>query len=120
MVEATCHCGNVKIRTDELPSMVVSCNCSVCFRTGALWGYYRSDDTEVECQAKPTATYTWGDKMIAFHHCPKCGCLTHYTSTEKTDRKRTAINFRMVDRTITESLPLRKFDGADTWTFIDD
>lgn len=120
MVEATCHCGNVHIETAELPTLIVSCNCSVCFRMGALWGYYSAADVDVHHETAPTDSYRWGDEKIAFHHCPDCGCVTHYTSTEKAENKRTVINFRMVDRHITEKIPLRKFDGADTWQFIEE
>lgn len=120
MVEGTCHCGNVSIQTSQLPDSIISCNCSICFRTGSLWGYYASDDVNIRCEKEPTSTYTWGDERIAFHHCTNCGCLTHYTSTGKTEKQRTALNFRMVDRKITESIPIRKFDGAESWTFVDD
>ena len=120
MVEATCHCGNVNIQTRELPEFVISCNCSICFRSGALWGYYTAEEVDVRCETEPTAAYIWGDEMIAFHHCQVCGCLTHYTSTEKAERTRTVINFRMVDRKIAESIRVRMFDGAGTWTFVDE
>ena len=120
MVEASCHCGNVCIQTAELPELIVSCNCSICFRSGAQWGYYAADDVNIRCETAPTSTYSWGDEVIAFHHCTNCGCITHYTSTDKAKKGRTAINFRMVDRQITESIRLRKFDGADSWKFLDE
>jgi len=120
VVKGTCHCGNISIETAEIPTMLVSCNCSICFRTGALWGYYTSDEVEVSHEKSPTAAYSWGDARIAFHHCRHCGCVTHYTSTKKTEKMRTAINFRMVEREITESIRVRKFDGAVLWKFIDE
>jgi len=120
MVEATCHCGNVNIKTSELPEFVVSCNCSACFRFGSLWGYYTSEEVHVHCETETTVGYSWGDETIAFHHCQNCGCLTHYTSTEKSKSQRTVINFRMVDREITEKIPVRKFDGAVSWKFIEE
>lgn len=120
MVEATCHCGNVSIELSHVPDWVISCNCSICFRIGSLWGYYVPEDVSIRFTKEPTATYSWGDEMILFHHCKNCGCLTHYTTTDKSEHQRTVINFRMVDRKITESIHVRKFDGAGSWTFVDE
>jgi len=60
----------------------------------------------------------WGDKCIEFYHCTRCGCTTHYESVEKDDDSRVAINTRMMQRDITTGIPVRTFDGADTWEFI--
>lgn len=120
MIEATCHCGNVSIRVDDLPEYFVSCNCSICRRLGALWAYYAAGDVAVQFGAEPTATYVRGDGMIAFHHCPRCGCTTHYASTDKSEHERVGLNCRMVAPEKIESIRVRRFDGADTWKFLDE
>jgi hypothetical protein len=61
----------------------------------------------------------WGDRCIEFYHCKICGCTTHYESTEKEADSRVAINTRMMRREDTAGIPVRLFDGADTWEFID-
>lgn len=43
MQKASCHCGKVRIEIGTLPATVTDCNCSLCRRYGALWGYYRRD-----------------------------------------------------------------------------
>lgn len=120
MICGTCHCGNVRFEVAELPDWVVSCNCSICHRLGALWAYYAPGDVVVTVATGATSTYCWGDGMIAFHHCPGCGCTTHFTSTAKSDRDGMAINCRMVDRQLIEPLPVRRFDGANSWRFLED
>ncbi len=119
MIEATCHCGNVSATIRTLPASLVSCNCSICRRLGALWAYYSPSDVKLTVRDGDTATYVWGPGYIAFHHCPTCGCTTHYTSTGKTKGERVGLNCRMLDPGITEALPIRYFDGADSWQFID-
>jgi hypothetical protein len=59
--------------------------------------------------------------MIDFHHCPQCGCITHYTGTGKGEEvvDRMAINTRMCSLADMKDIPIRHFDGADTWAFID-
>lgn len=120
MNEASCHCGNVRIEFSDLPATMTSCNCSICRRLGALWAYYPAEEVTVTCENEPTSTYTWGDGMIAFHHCPGCGCPTHYTTTAKAKSQRAAINGRMIDPELTGSIRIRHFDGALTWKFIDE
>jgi len=118
MIEAKCHCGNVVLTIEKLPDTVTSCNCSICHRYGAIWAYFKPEEVSVHCSQQPTRTYSWSDKVIDFHHCPVCGCITHYSSTDNTDLERVAINTRMVDPAITKEIPVRQFDGADTWKYV--
>ncbi|MCZ6640837.1 MAG: hypothetical protein O7F71_04630 [Gammaproteobacteria bacterium] len=41
-------------------------------------------------------------------------------STKKSGVDRTAVNARMMDPADIESVPIKSFDGADTWTYVDD
>ena len=38
MIEATCHCGPVRLELESAPDEVTDCACSICQRKGALWG----------------------------------------------------------------------------------
>jgi hypothetical protein len=40
MIEASCHCGAVKLEIQSAPNGVTDCNCSICRRYGVLWAYY--------------------------------------------------------------------------------
>lgn len=40
MLIGNCHCGAVRIEVLEIPQAVISCSCSICRRTGALWARY--------------------------------------------------------------------------------
>jgi hypothetical protein len=93
----------------------------MCNRYGARWAYYAPANVNLTVRDKPTETYRWGDEMIDFHHCPQCGCVTHYTGTGKGEEvmDRMAINTRMCSLADTKDIPIRHFDGADTWAFID-
>ena len=117
MIEASCHCGNVKLEITESIEAVTSCNCSVCSRYGALWGYFASKNVNVN-SVSDTGKYCWGDKSIEFHHCQNCGCVTHYTPVEVSDNSKMAVNFNMVNSSILNGLKVRHFDGADTWKYI--
>ena len=47
----------------------------MCSKTGWLVAYYPDDEVTVEGE---TVAYIWGDRMIGIHHCPTCGCGTHW------------------------------------------
>lgn len=115
MIEASCHCGAVRISVPELPAKLTSCNCSLCWRVGGLWAYYRPVEVTVTGE---TIAYVQGDGMLATRHCPTCGCVTHWTPTERAEADRMGINARLMDRKAIAEIPVRHLDGADTWTYL--
>lgn len=118
-MKANCHCRNITIKLNRQIDLVTSCNCSICHRYGAIWAYFHPCEVMVKANNLATRTYRHGDKLIDFHHCPSCGCTTHYTPTNLGNLDRMAVNLRMFDKAILDEVKIRKFDGADTWTFID-
>lgn len=120
MLTASCHCGAVQLSIKRSPTVLTECNCSICHRTGALWAYYSPDLVSISCAAGATKGYIWGDRCIEFHHCTTCACVTHYTSTEKSHHSKTAVNARMLPSEVIGPLQRRQFDGADTWTYLED
>jgi len=119
MIMASCHCGKVRIEVQEFPSSLTECNCSVCHRYGAQWAYFTRDQVKLTANPDSVSAYSWGDHTIEFCHCSACGCLTHYESVEKHETSRFAINARMMPPELLASIPIRKFDGADSWKYID-
>lgn len=115
-----CHCGNIQFEADHRPDTLTECNCSLCYRYGVRWAYFKHREVRITVRDHPTETYCWGDRMIRFHHCPQCGCVTHYTGVTDTPDpdERVALNARLTDRHISEAITVRHFDGADTWTFL--
>ena len=120
MIEASCHCGKVKIRIPNSTETVTSCNCTICIRYGALWAYFEPKSVTVSCNKGALGSYRWGDKTIEFKHCKSCGCVTHYIPTECGKKDRMAVNFRLVPANILNSTKIRYFDAAETWTFIEE
>ena len=119
MFTASCHCEAVRIELVELPSKVTECNCSVCRRYGALWAYYTRDQVNLVADPAVLSFYSWGDRTIEFWHCRHCGCITHYESVHKHPNSRFAVNARMLPLEVMASLPVRHFDGADSWEYLD-
>lgn len=117
MIEATCHCGAVRLLAPRAPEQVTECNCSICRRLGARWAYYERAEVTLN-RPGSSRPYVWGDRMVAFHRCRTCGCVTHCLSLDAA-RPRMAVNARMMDELDISKLHIRHFDGADTWTYLD-
>ena len=113
MIKAKCHCGNVELSFEELPDTYTICNCSICRRYGVKWIYFTSSEVSIK-EKIPTIEYIWGDKMIAFHHCPTCGCVSHYMGVADSEFDRVAINANLLENPqLLDELAIRKFNGAD-------
>ena len=120
MITASCHCGAVRIEIAEAPKRFTECNCSICRRLGTLWSYYTKDQVAFLMAPSATVGYAQGDKTLEIHHCRTCGCTTHWVSINPVENPdRVAVNARLFDPADRAGIPVRHFDGADTWTFLD-
>lgn len=118
MIEASCHCGAVRLTASEPPESVTECNCSICRRLGARWAYYELAEVGLP-KAGSTQPYVWGQRMLAFHRCKTCGVTTHWQSLDGS-RNRMGVNARLMDGLDWGKVRIRPFDGADTWKYLDE
>ena len=119
MESLSCHCGAVRIDVARKPRQLTRCTCSICRRYAALWAYYTRKSVQIHSKPGATRAYLWGDRSIEFHHCKRCGCVTHYESVEKGPNSRIAINGRLLPAELVSRLRIRTFDGAETWRYLD-
>ena len=127
MFKTECHCGKVKLKSAEFPADITRCNCSICYRLGALWAYYPETEVKIEAAGGMLTVYAWGEEKMLFHRCTNCGCTncgctncgctTHYTSVEENGHKKIAINARMSDAEKIQHIQIRDFDGANSWKY---
>jgi hypothetical protein len=115
VIEATCHCGAVRIEVTTAPTELTDCNCSICRRMGTLWSYHPIAEVRV---TGATATYQWGDRTVEFHRCTNCGCVTHWSPTPSGERM--GVNSRLMEPAVIKGVRVRRLDGADTWKFLDE
>jgi hypothetical protein len=52
-------------------------------------------------------------------HCKICGCATHWEPLDPKAGTRFGINARNFDPSAIDGVRVRKFDGADTWAYVD-
>jgi len=105
-----CHCGAVTVTVPRPPEEVTSCNCSLCSRLGVLWAYYPDAEVEVTGETTP---YAWGPRNIGIHHCPACGCVSHWKTLGE-DFGKMGVNARLLDGLEVERVRVRFLDGASS------
>jgi hypothetical protein len=103
MHKGSCHCGSVKLVLPSTPEVATDCNCSLCRRIGGPWVYYKFGTVEITGHPEATAEYIWGDRTLRTIRCKTCGC----------------VNLANFAPELIKSVRVRRFDGADTWKFLD-
>ena len=109
-MELSCHCGNVKVKAAK-PKVLTQCNCSICSRYSALWGYYLPSEPVITVGSLGTDAYSWGDNEIDFIRCANCGCITHYLTKPGQADAKIALNYGLA-RELVSDVPVKYFDGA--------
>jgi hypothetical protein len=119
VIDASCHCGAVRLTIDAAPETVTDCNCSICRRYGVLWAYYSPRQVAIVPPSGATDIYMWDERSIEFHRCKTCGCVTHWSAAD-TARDRMGVNARLMGPDVLAKARVRRLDGAVTWEYLDD
>lgn len=115
MLNLSCHCGAIRVRTNERPGYIHECNCTLCGKTGARWGYF--DPSEVSVEGMP-AGYCRQDKDdpgARMQFCATCGVTTHFVLTESAVARFgnvvMGVNMRLAEESDLAGIELRYPDG---------
>ncbi|KAJ7098618.1 Mss4-like protein [Mycena belliarum] len=106
-----CHCGAVAY-TLHSPHEIVEaceCNCSICFRDGALWTY--PNETNIVFRGLDSLTeYTFASGVVYHGFCKTCGVAIRERFTQPGNIDM-ALNVRTMTGVELSKLALEKFDG---------
>jgi hypothetical protein len=111
-MKGTCPCGGVSVELPRKPEYLNSCDCTLCFRLGALWGYF--DPAEVIVTGE-TRAFTRSDieVWLQTNFCPTCSAVVSWTAVRELDRPRMGVNMRLFDPDELVGLPVRFPNGRD-------
>ena len=118
MITGSCHCGAIRWPARDWPQWLTRCTCSYCRRAGAHWGRTDVATVKLEYDAPPVR-YIHGDRTQAFVACGTCGIVTHWESLPSQPEALIKLNFNTADTPVPDEIPVRTFDGADSWAYID-
>jgi hypothetical protein len=109
--EGGCHCGAVRYRVTLALGPVISCNCSICSRTGALLAFAPPSKFELLRGADVLTDYQFGRKRIHQLFCSRCGVRSFSRGPLPSGDEVAAVNVRCLDGVDLDALPVRKYDG---------
>ena len=98
----TCACGSVRITITQKPDFIYDCDCTLCRKSGAAWGYFAPDEVNADGQ---TIAFARNDKetpIVEIHSCAVCGSTTHFALTDahrakNPDVDQVGVNMRLFD-----------------------
>jgi hypothetical protein len=115
----SCHCGRVAISIEAPPVYVNDCNCSLCRKAGALWGYFHPSEVGVEGETNGYSRDDKGEPAVEIRFCAHCGSTTHFVLTDSAVARlgnvQLGINMRLAEASELAGVELRYPDGL-AWT----
>ena len=120
MHQGSCHCGAVRLTLPSTPESATSCNCSLCRRIGGPWVYFEWGTVTIEAAPDATHAYVQGDRTLRTIRCRNCGCVTHWEPISAGPGTKHGVHLGNFDPKLIASVRVRKFDGAETWQFLDE
>jgi hypothetical protein len=108
----SCHCGAVAYDVELELDGVISCNCSICRRTGALLAFVPEPAFTLAQGEDAVHDYQFNSHNIHHLFCRTCGVRAFGRGTGPDGTKMVAINVRCLDGVDLDALDIQRFDGA--------
>lgn len=106
-----CHCGKVRFDVKADIQEVISCNCSICQKTGALLAFVSADQFQIESGEEALNDYQFAKKRIHHRFCTTCGVRSFANGTRPDGQAMIAVNVRCLDGIDLKPLKIKEIDG---------
>lgn len=105
------------LQLSRRPRQVTRCNCSICWRYGALWAYTKRKLVRIE-GGSAIDRYLRPGGSRTFCRCKHCGCVTHHERSRDPERV-IGVNTRLLPRAAIAGLRVIHLDGAAGWKVLE-
>ena len=106
-----CHCGAVRYEVElDLDTPAISCNCSICGRSGSLLQFVPASAFTLEQGAQVLTDYQFNKHTIHHLFCRVCGIKSFARGTGPAGEM-AAINVRCLDDIDVTTIVTKPFDG---------
>jgi len=106
-----CHCGKVRFEVKVDLGRVVSCNCSICSKTGAMLAFVPSENLTILSGQESLTDYQFNKKVVHHLFCSTCGIRSFGRGVGPGGKEMCAINVRCLDDVDIAGLSVTQFDG---------
>jgi hypothetical protein len=83
----SCLCGQAHLTVQKRPEYVHECNCTLCSKTGARWGYFHPSEVSIDGATKGYSRADKEEPNAEVHFCAECGSTTHFVLTPRAVEK---------------------------------
>ena len=115
MLTLSCHCGQIRIAIKKRPDYINQCNCTLCSRSGARWGYFHPSEVSIEGSTRGYRRQDKDDPGAEFQFCATCGSTTHFVLTasavSKFGNTLVGVNMWLADESDLTGIEVRYPDG---------
>ena len=111
--QGSCHCGAVRFEVSmDLGERIISCNCSICSRTGTLLGFVPVAQFTLRSGEDSLTDYQFGKQRLHHPFCKVCGVRAFSKGVRPDGGEMRAINVRCLEGVDPSQLQITPFDGA--------
>ena len=130
MLKLSCLCGQINIEIAKKPEYINECNCTLCSKSGARWGYFHPSEVTVEGATQGFCRDDKADPNAQIHFCQTCGATTHFVLTESAisrfgKNSLVGVNMRLADEGDLAGIELqypngRAWSGEGSFGYVQD
>jgi len=111
MYTGGCHCGEVRYEVTTDLADVMSCNCSICTKLGALWMFTTPDQFALRTGEECLTEYRFNTRSVQHLSCTACGIESFVRGEMPDGTAVVGINVRCLDGVDIAALKPKPFDG---------
>lgn len=106
-----CHCGAVRYRVTMALERAITCNCSICSKSGTMLSFVPASQFELVSGEDFLTDYQFGRKHIHHLFCKRCGIKSFGRGAGPDGTPMVAVNVRCLDGVDLDEVPTQRFDG---------
>jgi hypothetical protein len=108
----SCHCGAVRFDVDMELQGLITCNCSICGRTGSIMAFVPKSTLTQTAGEDQLSDYQFGKKTIHHVFCKTCGVRPFAWGVGQKGEEYAMINVRCLDDVDVHKVTIaQQYDG---------
>ncbi|MFT7776194.1 GFA family protein [Roseateles sp.] len=111
LYQGSCHCGRIAFHVEGELDGVMSCNCSICQRKGALMWFLPRVALTLQTPDEAASSYTFNKHVIRHRFCPHCGMHPYGEGRDPKGNEMVAVNVRCLEGVDLDVLAVTRYDG---------